>query len=38
MQHAPPPEALDALAAAWQAILRARHPEYRGLVVEIAPS
>jgi hypothetical protein len=31
---APPAPALAGVKAAWQAILRVRHPEYTGLVVE----
>jgi hypothetical protein len=31
----PPEIALAGLAATWQAILRNRHPEFRGLVVEV---
>jgi hypothetical protein len=30
-----PPEAASALTAAWQKILRVRHPEYAGVVVEL---
>ena len=30
----PPAPALASVTAAWQAILRLRHPEYTGLVVE----
>jgi hypothetical protein len=30
----PPAPALASVTAAWQAILRVRHPEYTGLVVE----
>jgi hypothetical protein len=33
--HAMPPEAAAALTATWQEILRVRHPEYAGLVVEM---